>query len=102
MGIKPETEREFQRTVVQYARLRNWWVWHDTDSRKNAAGWPDLVLVRDGTLVFAELKSARGRVRPAQAAVLALLEAVAAKAGGAVRVCVWRPADWGTIEEVLR
>src|SRR5690606_3109708 len=62
------TEAQFQRQVVDLARLRGWWVFHDHDSRRNPAGLPDLLLLRD-RLVVAELKTTSGRVRAAQAEV---------------------------------
>lgn len=102
-GLPPAdvSEAEFQARVVAFAESRRWWCWHDTDSRKNRAGLPDLIMIRGGVLVFAELKSKGGRVRPAQAVVLGLLRVVAAASGGAVRVFTWRPADWAEIERVL-
>lgn len=99
--MKPESEAGFQRTVVEYAKLRRWWCYHDSDSRRNQAGLPDLILIRDGLIVMAELKAAKGRVRPAQAEVLALLGAVEELAHGAVRVRLWRPADWPEIQKEL-
>lgn len=99
--MKAETEAGFMKAVVQYAKLKNWLVFHDTDSRKNPAGLPDLVLLRGGRLVFAELKTRRGRVREAQRAWLDALGPVAAASGGAVAVSLWRPADWPEILKEL-
>src|SRR5262245_2047627 len=56
MGIKPQTEKRFMQTVIDYARLRGWLVYHALDSRGSAPGFPDLVFARDGDVVFAELK----------------------------------------------
>jgi hypothetical protein len=47
------------------------------------------VMVRDGMLLFWELKAARGRVRPEQGEWLMRLGAVEA-----VEAEVMRPADW--------
>jgi hypothetical protein len=58
-------------------------------------GWPDLVLWRAGQFLVAELKSARGRLRPEQRDVLATL------AAAGVDARVWRPADWPEIEALL-
>jgi hypothetical protein len=101
MGVKPPNEHGFMETVVRAAELRGWLVFHDADSRKNPAGLPDLVLVRNGTLVLAELKAPKGRLRAAQERWLERLRAVEGRAGGAVRVFVWRPADWPAIVEAL-
>jgi len=94
------TEAEFQQQVVDLAQLRGWRVFHDHDSRRNAAGLPDLIMVRSGRLIFAELKGAKGRVRPEQAEWLADLADVAAQQSQ-VLVALWRPDDFDTIEKVL-
>lgn len=59
-------------------------------------GWPDLCLIGRGRVVFAELKSERGDVRPEQWAVGDMLRAVA-------EWYVWRPKelDDGTIYRTL-
>jgi hypothetical protein len=89
------TEKEFQRGVLDWARLNGWLAYHPHDSRHSQAGFPDLTLVRDGRLVFVELKTAAGRVSGAQAEWLAALE------GAGCEVHVWRPGDWGEIERAL-
>lgn len=91
------SERAFQASVVDLAELRHWRVWHDQDSRRNAAGMPDLILLRPPRLLFVELKTDRGRLRPEQREWLDEL----GRCPG-VEVHVWRPGDWPTIEEVLR
>lgn len=97
-----ETEAGFQAAVVQLAELHGWRWWHDNDSRRNKSGFPDLVLVRDGVLIFAELKSETGRVSPAQTEWIGALEAVAMSGiEGVVEVHVWRPRDWESIVKVL-
>lgn len=96
-----ETEAGFQAAVVQLAELHGWRWWHDNDSRRNKSGFPDLVLVRDGVLIFAELKTEKGRVSPAQTEWLAALELVGHDSVGVVQVHVWRPRDWPTIESTL-
>lgn len=67
-----------------------------TISRKSKAGLPDLILVRRGRCIFAELKTEKGKLRPAQADWVAELEAVEG-----VEVYVWRPSMWDTIAGVL-
>ncbi len=96
------TEREFQRQVTDAAELFGWsWVawrpamtakgWRTPVSGPLGKGWPDLTLVRDDRLIFAELKSQDGRLTPAQRDVLDLL-------GHTAEVHVWRPSD---LDEVL-
>ena len=60
------SEAELQALIENAAELGGWLVFHDTDSRKNRAGFPDLVLLRPPRLLFIELKTASGRVSPAQ------------------------------------
>lgn len=89
-------EAGFQRAVVEYAQLCGWRVWHDADSRRNAPGLPDLILVRPPRLLFAELKREGGRVRPEQREWLAALAACG------VETALWHPSDWPAIEQTLR
>ena len=96
------SEREFQAAVVELAEWQGWLVYHTHDSRRSAAGFPDLVAVhgQTGELLFAELKTARGRVSPDQRAWLRTLELAAAEKPG-VTVKLWRPADWPDVEATL-
>ncbi len=91
------TEADWQQTVVDLAELEGWWVWHDYDSRRNRAGFPDLVCVRDDRLLFLELKRETGRLTPAQEAVLGMLNGVTK-----VRTQVIRPSDFLEVREMLR
>ena len=61
-------EAALQQLLTDAAEMHGWLVFHDNDSRRNAAGFPDLVLVhgRFGRVLFLELKSEIGRVRPEQ------------------------------------
>jgi hypothetical protein len=94
-----ETERQFQQAVEDLARALRWRVYHTYDSRRSAPGFPDLVLARqDEPIIFAELKTDKGRVSPAQAEWLAALEDTASD----VEVHVWRPSEWSAIERRLR
>jgi hypothetical protein len=89
------SEAEWQRTVTEYATLRGWRWFHDNDSRLNRSGLPDLLMVRTGRIVFAELKSEKGRVRPEQQDWLNDLEVCC------VEAYLWRPSDWPVVERVL-
>ena len=98
------TERELQNNVVAMARALGWMPYHTFDSRRSEPGYPDLTLVhRDmGRVLWAELKTMKGRVSPAQMDWLSALYDVALDRG--LEVYTWRPDDWlsGSIERVLR
>lgn len=91
------SERDWQQRVLDLAHLRGWRTFHVHDSRRSAAGWPDLACVRRDRLVLAELKAERGRVRPEQQEWLDALGAVPG-----VEVHLWRPSDWPAVQQVLR
>lgn len=95
-------EAGFQAAVLDYAHLRGWRTYHTHDSRRSAAGFPDLMCVRGGRLVVAELKTEHGKLTTEQEAWLAELDDVERASFGIVRVFCWRPSDWPTIERVLR
>lgn len=92
------SEKALQGAVEQCARLLGYRVYHTYDSRRSEPGYPDLCMVRSGRLIYAELKAARGRVRPEQHAWLADLAAAGAE------TFLWRPEHWlsGEIERILR
>jgi hypothetical protein len=78
------SERAFQRKVMDLARANGWAAYHTHDSRRSPAGFPDCVFVRE-RVVWAELKSATGKLRTDQRAWVKLL----------------RPADWSEARAVL-
>jgi hypothetical protein len=92
-------EAALQAQVLRIAGHTGWRAYHTHDSRRSAAGFPDLVLAhpRAGRVVFAELKSEAGRLSRAQLAWLTDLAAAGA------HTHVWRPADLldGTITTTL-
>jgi hypothetical protein len=81
------TERDLDRHIRQLAKDFALLRYHVNDSRGTSAGFPDLVLVGPGGVIFAELKSARGQLRPEQADWRDRLT----EAGAKWRL--WRPAD---------
>ena len=91
------SERQFQDAVLEMARLFGFRTYHTFNSRRSEAGFPDLVLVRDGRLIAAELKTETGRLSPAQVAWISDLE----RCRG-VDVHVWRPGNLAEIERTLR
>lgn len=105
-----ETERAFQHRVIRLAQLHGWRVahfrtahilrangstYHATPVGANGKGFPDLVLVKDKTLMFVELKRRGEHLTPEQHAWRVDLLAAGMIAQ------VWRPEDWTEIEKTL-
>lgn len=102
------TEAQLQSAVIELAHLLHWRCAHFrpaqtqtgrwlTPVAADGAGFPDLLMARGQVLIAAELKTAKGRLSPAQTEWLDALS-------NACDVYVWRPQDWssGRIEQVLR
>ena len=89
------TEREFQRQVVDLARLTGWKIWWVHDSRHSPKGWPDLILARPPKLLALEVKSARGRLTREQDETLTWLAACG------IEAAVVRPSDWEWVVATL-
>jgi len=94
-GISQTAEKPFMAQVIKLARLRNWLVYHTHDSRRSASGFPDLVLCRPPRLIFAELKSEKGKPTMEQVAWLDALS------GCGVEVFCWRPSDLERVAWIL-
>ena len=99
----PETEAEFQRRLTEQAEQLGWDWMHVGRTGKyspNGAkgtlgtGWPDLILIRGGQVIFVELKDQNGVLSTAQKAVLYKMKALDCR--------VWRPSDWPQILEALQ
>lgn len=100
------TEAAFQQQVIELAQLLGYRVAHFRPARTeqgwrtpvaaDGKGFPDLVLVGHGRVIFAELKSDRGRLTGDQEVWLYHLAQTPAEA-----YC-WRPTDFDEIQEVLR
>lgn len=123
MGLKKETETSFQKLVCDYARLCKWKVAHFkpamvprkgggmrwvTNGDYDAKGFPDLVLVKGGRIIFAELKSDAGQRTPEQvewgdalSLCMEKMSEIFVPSREPVRYFVWRPADWVKIREIL-
>jgi hypothetical protein len=91
-------EKAFQTQVLTLARWYAWRIQHTRPAQYRSgrwatpiqghAGFPDLVLAHSTHgLIFAELKSARGKVSEAQTEWIKTLRATGAE------VHIWRPAD---------
>lgn len=102
------SEAAFQRSVIELARTLGWRVGHIHDSRrqiapgrfvgdKDAAGIPDLMMVRGSRLLLIELKTDKGRLTDEQVAWMHALDQVET-----VEAAVWRPKSWPGVEQVLR
>lgn len=100
------TEAEFQHAIVQLAGYLGWTYYHARPAQRDgrwathfdgAPGFPDLVLVHpDRGVIFAEIKTDRGRVTPGQRLWLNRLDEAGQNA------VVWRPQDWQTITDTLK
>lgn len=93
----PEAGRRFEAQVIELAMTMGWMV-HHVRPCQTAKGWrsaiaghagfPDVVLVRDGVLLMVELKTGKARLSPGQLRWKDELTRTAAV------VRVWRPEDW--------
>jgi hypothetical protein len=89
-------ERDFQAEVLRLARLANWRCYHTHDSRRSSPGFPDLVMVKQDHLIFAELKRKGGKLTPEQLNWMHDLASVRHVHG-----FVWTPDLWPEIERTL-
>lgn len=101
------SERDLSKCIVKHAeKLYGYRHYHSWTSMYSPRGFPDLVLIRTepARIIFAELKSAKGKLSPPQETWIAELREIAEQSGGLMRVCVWRPDDWfsGAVDEELR
>lgn len=72
--LKLVSEKAFMGHVIEMAEAYGWTVWHDHDSRRNAAGFPDLVCMHPAYgIVWIELKTETGYVRKGQREFIALI-----------------------------
>lgn len=95
MTRSAQTEKEFMRTVIGLARRCGWLVYHTHDSRRSESGFPDLVMVREHSVLFVELKSEDGKVSIQQQCWLNAL------VGAGEDARTWRPSEWPEIEKTV-
>jgi hypothetical protein len=104
LKLMVESEREFQREVVQRAKSLGWYIFHALPGQGRnkhltlfigKRGFPDLVLCRPPRLLFVELKTETGKLSADQQEWLDALSACG------VEVHVWRPSDLERITEIL-
>ena len=90
------SEKDFQRQVLDLAKIFGWKVYHPMLSKWSERGFPDLTMVRPPRVIFAELKTARGRrsIHQDEWAELLLVSP-------AVEYHLWRPDNIDMIATVL-
>ncbi|MGH6656553.1 MAG: VRR-NUC domain-containing protein, partial [Actinocrinis sp.] len=81
------TEAALQGAVIGMCRLFQVAWYHTYNSRRSAPGWPDLALCGTRKLIFRELKTETGHLKPEQEQWGLMLRAAGQDWG------VWRPAD---------
>lgn len=99
------SEAQLQTCVIDLARCYHWRVAHFRAARTDkgyrtpvsadGAGFPDLLMLRNGRLLVAELKSETGKVAKRQE------EWLEAFYWADAETVTWRPADWHS-GEILR
>ena len=77
------SESDIRRQVRDYLRVKGWFVFHVLQGLGCYLGVTDLIAVKDGRVLFIELKTARGRQSQHQKKFQADLEA----AGGEYVLC---------------
>lgn len=88
------TEDQFQQQVTDLCDYLGLLWYHTHDSRRSNSGFPDLVIVGVG-VVYAELKTQKGKVSPTQYDWLTALDEAGQEA------YVWRPDDLPVITNCL-
>jgi len=91
------TEKAFEYQIKDLAKLFGWQYYHPFLSKWSERGFPDVTLLRPPRLIFAELKSDKGRLSPAQAHWLWELRKVPC-----AEVYIWRPRHIERIAEIPR
>ena len=98
-GKRKTRESDFTRAIVDLAAVHGWLRTHNTDSRMCIGdnGVPDLLLCKDGRVIFAELKVPPNVMSREQVEWMRRLAAC----GPPVEVYQWTPADMDAIVLVL-
>lgn len=92
------SEKGLLQAVRDLAALLHLRTYHPHDSRRSEPGFPDLVIIGPGGILWRELKTATGRLSRSQIDWLTALRTAGADAG------IWRPNDLanGTITKQLK
>jgi hypothetical protein len=91
------TERELQAGIIAAAREFGHLVYHTYDSRRSHPGFPDLTIPLGPRLIFAELKTEKGKLTTEQAQWLKALSNCKV-----IETYLWRPSDLDDIYNILR
>jgi len=94
----PVTERDLREWIRDLCKLFGWKMYFSWTSIHSPRGFPDLVLANpeQKRVIFAELKTDKGKLTPYQEEWLNALDACGAE------VYVWRPGDIERIADILR
>lgn len=90
------TEKQFESQVKGLAKTFGWLYYHTWRSIHSPAGFPDCVFVKGERIIFAELKSEKGKVSESQ------WEWMEALARTKVEVFLWHPSEFYHIADILR
>ena len=95
-AVRQKPEQWFQDRVIQRARICGFeQIYHTFDSRHSPAGFPDLILLQDKTLIVAELKDTGGQPSPEQYFWLLAFSRVTK------HVYLWHPEDEDDIQRLF-
>jgi len=106
-------EKDFQRQIEDLAHTLGWTIAHFRTARTisgwmtavsgDGVGFPDCVLVRRDRLIFAELKSEKGKLSESQEGWLdALIEVAKSTNHQEIQVYVWKPHMFDEICGILK
>lgn len=97
LEVTPDEDAWLDKVMRTAAELGWQRRYHTHDSRRSTPGFPDLVLVHPGhhRVIFAELKSEKGKLTAEQAGWIADLRDCG------LEVYVWRPVDLPQVDYVL-
>lgn len=91
----PLTEAAFQRRITDLANLLGLQWHHEVDSRRSKAGYPDLTIAGPKGVVWLEVKTDVGRIKPEQQVWIDALREAGQDA------LIVRPKHWDDIKALL-
>lgn len=82
------SEAELQKAILELTRWLGLLAFHSGDSRRDScAGFPDLVISGSRGVIWREIKTEKGRLRPEQ------MDWISRLTQGGADVAIWRPSD---------
>lgn len=93
--LPPQTEKAFMADLKAFAVSFSWLWYHTFNSMYSDKGFPDVTMIKDGRIIFAELKRVGGKLTPDQQRWLDALQGAGAEA------YVWTPDSWDEIVATL-